>query len=130
MIAVVFAVTSIAVIPFGNWLNVGKISTPFQITDVNIGLLIVLGITSMGVYGVALSGWSSNSKYSLLGGLRASAQMVSYEIALGLSLIGVLILAGTFSLRGIVDAQAGHFGPYIPNWNLFHCQTVAFFIYL
>ena len=83
MIAVVFAVTSIAVIPFGNWLNVGKISTPFQITDVNIGLLIVLGITSMGVYGVALSGWSSNSKYSLLGGLRASAQMVSYENRVG-----------------------------------------------
>src|SRR5437868_10557794 len=105
MIAVIFAVTSIAVIPFGNWLNVGKISTPFQITDVNIGLLVVLGITSLGVYGVALSGWSSNSKYSLLGGLRASAQMVSYEIALGLSLVGVLMLAGTFSLRGIVDAQ-------------------------
>jgi NADH-quinone oxidoreductase subunit H len=131
MIAVIFAVTSIAVIPFGNWLNVGQFSTPFQITDVNIGLLVVLGITSLGVYGVALSGWSSNSKYSLLGGLRASAQMVSYEIALGLSLVGVLILAGTFSLRGIVEAQAGHFGPWIPNWFIFKGgQIVAFFIYL
>jgi NADH-quinone oxidoreductase subunit H len=141
IIAVVFAITSIAVIPFGNWINIGPISTPLQITDVNIGLLVVLGITSLGVYGVALSGWSSNSKYSLLGGLRASAQMVSYEIALGLSLIGVLILAGTFSLRGIVDAQAGHFAignafldhyvlRFVPRWFFFQGQFIAFFIYL
>ncbi|HJT68914.1 MAG TPA: complex I subunit 1 family protein, partial [Terriglobales bacterium] len=127
MIAVICAVTSISVIPFGDWLHIGNISTPFQITDLNIGLLVVLGITSLGVYGVALSGWSSNSKYSLLGGLRASAQMVSYEIALGLSLVGVLILAGTFSLREIVEAQSGHFW----NWYIFRGgQIVAFFIYL
>jgi len=127
MIAVVFAVTSISVIPFGNWIQIGNIRTPLQITDVNIGLLVVLGITSLGVYGVALSGWSSNSKYSLLGGLRASAQMISYEVALGLSLIGVLILAGTFSLRGIVEAQSGWFW----NWNIFRGgQIFAFFIYL
>jgi len=130
MLAVVFALTSIAVIPFGNWVQIGNIQTPLQITDVNIGLLVVLGITSLGVYGVALSGWSSNSKYSLLGGLRASAQMVSYEIALGLSLVGVLILAGTLSLRGIVEAQAGHFPLYIPRWFIFRGQIVAFFIYL
>ena len=131
MIAVIFAVTSIAVIPFGNQITIAGYDIPLQITDVNIGLLVVLGITSLGVYGVALSGWSSNSKYSLLGGLRASAQMVSYEIALGLSLVGVLILAGTFSLRGIVEAQAGHFGPWIPNWFIFRGgQFIAFFIYL
>jgi NADH-quinone oxidoreductase subunit H len=131
MIAVIFAVTSVAVIPFGNTVWILGHEIPLQITDVNIGLLVVLGITSLGVYGVALSGWSSNSKYSLLGGLRASAQMVSYEIALGLSLVGVLMLAGTFSLRGIVDAQAGHFGPWIPNWFIFRGgQIVAFFIYL
>ncbi len=131
MIAVIFAITSIAVIPFGNSITIGPISTMMQITDVNIGLLVVLGITSLGVYGVALSGWSSNSKYSLLGGLRASAQMVSYEIALGLSLVGVLILAGTFSLRGIVEAQHGHFWGFIPNWFFFRGgQFVAFFIYL
>jgi NADH-quinone oxidoreductase subunit H len=131
MIAVVFAITSIAVIPFGNTVIIAGHEIPLQITDLNIGLLVVLGITSLGVYGVALSGWSSNSKYSLLGGLRASAQMVSYEIALGLSLVGVLILAGTFSLRGIVEAQAGHFGPWIPNWFIFRGgQFVAFFIYL
>ena len=141
MLAVIFAITSIAVIPFGNSVVIAGHTIPLQITDVNIGLLVVLGITSLGVYGVALSGWSSNSKYSLLGGLRASAQMVSYEIALGLSLVGVLILAGTFSLRGIVDAQAGHFvvhhltflNPilrFVPRWFFFQGQFVAFFIYL
>jgi NADH-quinone oxidoreductase subunit H len=131
MIAVAFALTSIAVIPFGNWVVMGDIYTPLQITDVNIGLLIILGLTSLGVYGIALSGWSSNNKYSLLGGLRASAQMISYEIALGLSLVGVLILSGSFSLREIVDAQAGHFWGFIPKWNIFYGgQFVAFFIYL
>jgi NADH-quinone oxidoreductase subunit H len=130
MLAVIFALTSISVIPIGNVVTIGNIQTPLQITDVNIGLLIVLGITSLGVYGVALAGWSSNSKYSLLGGLRASAQMVSYEISLGLSLVGVLILAGSFSLRAIVDAQAGTFWGFIPRWNIFQGQIIAFFIYL
>jgi NADH-quinone oxidoreductase subunit H len=97
---------------------------------VNIGLLLILGVTSMGVYGVALAGWSSNNKYSLLGGLRASAQMVSYEIALGLSLVGVLIQSGSFSLRTIVDAQGGRFLGFIPRWNIFHGQFIGFFIYL
>jgi len=120
----------ISVIPFGNWITVNGVRTPLQITDVNIGLLIILGITSMGVYGVALAGWSSNSKYSLLGGLRASAQMISYEVSLGLSLIGVLILSGSFSLREIVDAQGGTFWGFIPRWNIFQGQIFAFFIYL
>jgi NADH-quinone oxidoreductase subunit H len=131
MIAVVFALTSIAVIPIGNFIWIGNAHIPLQITDVNIGSLVVLGITSLGVYGVALSGWSSNNKYSLLGGLRASAQMISYEIALGLSLVGVLILAGSFSLRDIVDAQSGHFWGFIPKWNIFYGgQFIAFFVYL
>jgi NADH-quinone oxidoreductase subunit H len=130
MLAVVFALTSIAVIPIGNFITLGGVRIPLEITDVNIGLLIVLGITSLGVYGVALAGWSSNSKYSLLGGLRASAQMVSYEIALGLSLVGVLIMAGSFSLRDIVNAQSGLFWGFIPRWNIFQGQIVAFFIYL
>ena len=130
MIALVTALTSIAVIPIGPWITLGGISTPLQITDVNIGLLIILGITSVGVYGVALAGWSSNSKYSMLASLRASAQMMSYEIALGLSLIGVLILAGSFSLRDIVNSQAGTWLGFIPKWNLFKGQIVAFFIYM
>jgi len=147
LIAVIFALTSIAVIPFGNsftfgpftlphflpfhWADavIGPYSIPFQVTDVNIGLLLILGITSIGVYGVALAGWSSNNKYSLLGGLRASAQMVSYEISLGLSLVGVLIMAGSFSLREIVDAQGGHFLGFIPRWNVFP-QFIGFFCYL
>jgi len=87
-------------------------------------------LTSIGVYGVALAGWSSNSKYSLLGSLRASAQMVSYEIALGLSLIGVLILSGSLSLREIVNSQAGTYWGWLPRWNIFRGQIVAFFIYL
>ena len=123
MIALVFAITSISVIPFGNWVSVGPWDTYLQITDLNIGLLVVLGITSMGVYGVALAGWSSNNKYSLLGGLRASAQMISYEVSLGLSLVGVLIVTGSLSLRDIVEAQR-HL-----HWNILF-QPVAFFIYL
>ncbi len=130
LIAVILALTSIAVIPFGNWVWIGNQVIPFQITDVNIGVLLILGVTSMGVYGVALAGWSSNNKYSLLGGLRASAQMVSYEISLGLSLVGVLIMAGSFSLREIVKAQGGHFWGFIPHWNIFNGQIIGFFCYL
>ena len=130
LMALTFALTSIAVIPFGNSITLGGWNIPLQVTDVNIGLLLILGVTSMGVYGVALAGWSSNNKYSLLGGLRASAQMVSYEIALGLSLVGVLIQSGSFSLRDIVDAQGGRFLGFIPRWNIFHYQFVGFFVYL
>jgi len=131
LIAVVFALTSISVIPFGNPIVIGDYVIPLQITtDVNTGLLLILGVTSIGVYGVALAGWSSNNKYSLLGGLRASAQMVSYEISLGLSLVGVLIMAGSFSLNDIVHAQQGHFWGFIPRWNIFQGQIIGFFCYL
>jgi len=131
MIAVICALTSISVIPFGNSITIFGHTVALQITDLNIGLLLILGVTSVGVYGVALAGWSSNSKYSLLGGLRASAQMVSYEICLGLSLVGVLIVSGSFSLREIVQSQSGHFFGFIPKWNIFYgCQFIAFFIYL
>jgi len=145
LIAVALALTSLAVIPFGTFiqfpakwfpagwnihptpLQITGISTPNGIADVNVGLLVILAATSIGVYGIALAGWSSNSKYSLLGSLRASAQMISYELSLGLSLVGVLIMAGTLSLRGIVDAQAGPFW----DWNFFRGgQFIAFFIYL
>jgi NADH-quinone oxidoreductase subunit H len=136
MLALAMALTSIAIIPIGPTITVGGVTTPIQITgvmqngqatDINIGLLLILGITSVGVYGIALAGWSSNSKYSLLGALRASAQMVSYEVSLGLSLIGVLILTGSFSLRAIVERQLGWFW----HWNFFGgFQFVAFFVYL
>jgi NADH-quinone oxidoreductase subunit H len=130
LISVIFALTSIAVIPFGNPVTIGGYSIPLQITtDVNTGLLLILGMTSIGVYGVALAGWSSNNKYSLLGGLRASAQMVSYEISLGLSLVGVLIMTGSFSLNRIVEAQGGRFFHVFPRWNVFP-QFIGFFCYL
>jgi len=132
ILSLVLALTSISLVPIGNWITVDGIETPLEITDVNIGLLIILGITSLSVYGVALAGWSSNSKYSLLGSLRASAQMVSYEIALGLSLVGVLIMSGSLNLRDIVNAQGGHMALWIPRWNIFRwpTQIVAFCVYL
>ncbi len=130
ILSLTVALTSIAVIPIGPWVTIGSVHTPLQIADVNIGLLVILALTSVGVYGIALAGWSSNSKYSMLGSLRAAAQMVSYEIALGLSLIGILIYAGSFSLRDIVMAQQGTFLGFIPKWNIFTGQIVAFFIYI
>ena len=127
IIALACALLSIAVIPFGANIQFHGVDM-FQIADLNIGLLVILGVTSIGVYGIALSGWSSNNKYSLLGSLRSSAQMVSYELALGLSLIGVVIRAESLSLRKIVDSQSAH---GILSWNVFGgFQIVAFFIYL
>ncbi len=140
MLALAMSLIAIAVIPFGEAIDIAGLHIPLQITgisgpgglsDINIGLLIILGATSIGVYGVALAGWSSNSKYSLLGSLRASAQMISYELALGLSLVGVLLLAGTLSLRGIVDSQinGSWWLGFLPHWYIFP-QFIAFFIYL
>ena len=127
IIALGCALMSIAVVPFGadiRWQGVDL----FQIADVNIGLLIILGITSVGVYGIALSGWSSNNKYSLLGALRSSAQVISYELALGLSLVGVVLRSGSLRLRDIVDVQATH---GLLSWNFFGgFQFVAFLIYI
>lgn len=120
---------SIGVVPFGT----PAITTSggfriFEIADVNIGLLVILGITSIGVYGIALAGWSSNNKFALLGSLRSSAQLISYELALGLSLVGVVLRAGSLNLREIVENQATH---GILSWNIFGgFQFVAFFIYL
>jgi NADH-quinone oxidoreductase subunit H len=113
------AITSIAIIPFGpgEFTMFGQ-QTPLAITNLSIGLLILFAITSMSVYGVALAGWSSNSKYSLLGGLRSSAQMVSYELALTLSVVGVLLLAGTFNLSEIVQTQQGFHWGFLPRWNI------------
>jgi NADH-quinone oxidoreductase subunit H len=122
------ALISISVVPFGNPDIAPQGFHIFQISDVNIGLLVILGITSVGVYGIALAGWSSNNKYSLLGSLRSSAQLISYELALGLSLVGVVLLAGSLNLRVIVESQAAH---GILSWNIFGgFQFVAFFIYL
>jgi NADH-quinone oxidoreductase subunit H len=112
VISIGVALTTFAVIPFGDRITIFGQNIKLQIADVNIGILYVLALTSLGVYGVTLSGWSSNSKYSLLGGLRSSAQMISYELAMGLSLIGVIMIAGTLQLDKIVEAQAGW------KWNI------------
>jgi NADH-quinone oxidoreductase subunit H len=127
IIALTCALISIAVVPFGAITTVHGVDL-FQIANLNIGLLVILGVTSIGVYGIALSGWSSNNKYSLFGSLRATAQVISYELALGLSLVGVVLRAGSLSLRDIVASQSHH-GAL--SWNIFGgFQFVAFFIYL
>lgn len=102
-----------AVVPFGSSITIAGYEIPLQIADINIGILYILAITSLGVYGVVLGAWASNNKYSLLGGLRSSAQMISYELTLGLAIIGILMLSGSLSLRDIAIAQ----GPYLWNWN-------------
>jgi NADH-quinone oxidoreductase subunit H len=115
-LTLMLAVTSLAVIPFGPDITIFGYTTNFGIADVNISLLVLFAITALGVYGIALAGWGSNNKYSLLGGLRSSAQMISYELALTLSVVGVLLIAGDLSLKHIVVKQAGDMG--FLNWNL------------
>jgi NADH-quinone oxidoreductase subunit H len=128
IIALGCALITIGVVPFGEPGIGPKGMDLFDISNVNIGLLVILGITSIGVYGIALAGWSSNNKYSLLGSLRSSAQLISYELALGLSLVGVVLRAGSLNLRVIVEQQATK---GILTWNIFGgMQFVAFFIYL
>jgi NADH-quinone oxidoreductase subunit H len=127
IIALTCALISIAVVPFGGMQTVKGVEV-FNVADLNIGLLVILGITSIGVYGIALSGWSSNNKFALLGSLRATSQMISYELALGLSLVGVVLRAQSLSLRDIVNSQSAH---GMLSWNVFGgFQFVAFFIYL
>jgi NADH-quinone oxidoreductase subunit H len=113
------AITSIALIPFGpSDITIFGQHTPLQIANLSLGLLFLFAITSMGVYGVTLAGWSSDSKYSLLGGLRSSAQMISYELALTLSVVGVLLMSGSLNLREIIIAQQGVAWGFLPRWNL------------
>src|SRR5271155_104881 len=118
-VAVALALTSIAVIPFGPEIKIGPIDTWMQLTDLRIGILFVLAVSSIGVYGVALGGWASNNKYSLLGGLRSSAQMISYELPLALAVAAPLLLANTLSFRDMVNYQSGYWLGFIPRWNLF-----------
>jgi NADH-quinone oxidoreductase subunit H len=124
-ITLMLALTSLAVIPFGpQHFTVFGYESNIGIADVNISLLVLFAITALSVYGVALAGWASNSKYSLLGGLRSSAQMISYELALTLSVVGVLLIAGDFSLSNIVDKQASS-NHGLLTWNIFP-QIIGF----
>jgi NADH-quinone oxidoreductase subunit H len=128
-IAITLALLSIAVIPFGPEIQVAGIRTQMQLTDLNIGVLFVLAVSSMGVYGIALAGWASNNKYALLGGLRSSAQMISYELPAALAIASPLLISNTLSLRELVEKQSGG----ILQWNVLHGpfpQVVAFIIFL
>jgi NADH-quinone oxidoreductase subunit H len=118
------ALIILAVIPFGKEFTLFGQHIDLVISNFNMGILYVLGVSSLGIYGLVLAGWSSNNKYSLLGGLRSSAQMISYEISLGLSIIGILMLAGSLSLVDIVNSQDKFF-----NWFIFR-QPLAFILYL
>jgi NADH-quinone oxidoreductase subunit H len=126
LLSLALALTSIAIIPFGPdplpWLVLGQ-KVYLGIADLNIGILGLFAITALGVYGIALAGWSSNSKYPLMGGLRSSAQMISYELAMTMSVVGVLLTASSFSLRDIIDAQKNAHGLFgwqgIFSWNIF-----------
>jgi len=116
------ALLMFAVVPFGPELVIGTTRIPMVISDINVGLLFVFAMSSLGVYGVTLGGWASNSKYSLLGGIRGAAQMISYELPLGLSLVPVVMLAGSFSMVDIVEAQTDY--PFLL------VQPVSFVIFL
>jgi NADH-quinone oxidoreductase subunit H len=107
VISIGVALVTIAVVPFGDTITIGGREIKLMIADVNIGILFVLALTSLGVYGITLSGWSSNNKYSLMGGLRSSAQLISYELSMGLSVVGVVMIAGTLELDTIVSMQSG-----------------------
>jgi NADH-quinone oxidoreductase subunit H len=125
--AITMALLSISVIPFGPKIQVAGYQTWMQLTDLNFGVLFILGISSMGVYAIALAGWSSNNKYALLGGLRSSAQMISYELPLSLAIAAPLLISNTLSLRKLVDTQDG----WMWNWNLFHgFQYVSFIVFI
>jgi NADH-quinone oxidoreductase subunit H len=134
-LSVIPAMIAFAVIPFGGTTTLfGVLPHPvtLQITDIDVGVLYVFGVTSLGVYGIVLAGWASNNKYSLLGGLRSSAQMISYELSMGLSVVGILLMVGSLRLSEIVRAQAGvswwlPFLP-VPNWFLFS-QPLGFIIF-
>jgi len=128
-LAITMALLSIAVIPFGPTIQVAGYQTWMQLTDLNIGVLFVLAVSSMGVYGVAFAGWASNNKYALLGGLRSSAQMISYELPMSIAIAAPLLLSNTLSLRELVGTQAGG----IWHWNVLRLpcpQIIGFIIFL
>src|SRR5205809_2155776 len=132
IISATAAFAAFAVVPFGAETTFfGLLNEPMrlQVADVNVAILVVFAIASMSVYGIVLAGWSSNSKYSLLGGLRSSAQMISYELSYGLALAGVLVVGNSLSLTDIVNRQAGAWFGVVPKWFVFY-QPFGFIIYM
>jgi NADH-quinone oxidoreductase subunit H len=132
-LAVTMALISISIIPFGSQVTIFGYTTWMQLTDLNVGVLFILALSSLGVYGIALAGWASNNKYSLLGGLRSSAQLISYELPLSLAVAAPLLLANTLSLRQIVEAQSGFYFGFLPRWHIFQGplpQIFSFIIFM
>ena len=132
IISATCAFAAFAVVPFGAETTFfGLLNEPIklQVADVNVAVLIIFAIASMGVYGIVLAGWSSNSKYSLLGGLRSSAQMISYELSYGMALAGVLLVGNSLSLTDIVNHQAGSWFHVVPKWFVF-VQPIGFLIFM
>jgi NADH-quinone oxidoreductase subunit H len=129
VLAVIPLLVVFAVVPFGDVLVVGERTINLQAAELNVGLLYVLAMVSLGVYGVVIAGWASNSRWSLLGGIRGSAQMISYEIAMGLALVGVILTYGTLDLQAIVRAQGATLWGWLPAWGIFY-QPLAFVIFV
>jgi NADH-quinone oxidoreductase subunit H len=136
VISIAIAIAVWAVIPFAGPFSIGdRLIDPTVAPGLNVGLLMLLALSSLGVYGITLAGWASNSKYSLLGGVRATAQMISYELSMGLSLIGMMLVMGSLNISEIVVQQGGYWHPFgldaniIPRWNFF-VQPIGFLIFL
>ncbi len=132
VLSAVAAFAAFSVVPFGGettFFGLLDDPLPLQVTDVNVAMLVIFAITSMGIYGIVLAGWASNSKYSLLGGLRSAAQMISYELSFGLALAALVVMAGSLSLREIVGHQAGYWYGFIPQWYVF-LQPVGFLVFM
>ncbi len=132
-LAVTMSLLSISVIPFGSEVTVFGHTTWMQLADLNVGVLFVLAVSSLGVYGIALAGWASNNKYSLLGGLRSSAQLISYELPMSLAVAAPLLLCNSLSLRQVVESQGGYYLGFLPRWHLFQGpmpQIFGFAIFL
>ena len=123
------ALVTFAVIPFGDVLVIGDHTINLQVAPLNIGILYVLAMVSLGVYGVVLGGWASNNRWSLLGGIRGSAQMISYELAMGLALVAMLMTYATLDLQTMVRAQGGTVLGFLPAWGILY-QPLAFLIFL
>jgi NADH-quinone oxidoreductase subunit H len=122
-IAMLTALMTSVVIPWGGSLNLAGRDIPLQVADLNIGVLYVFAVVSLGVYGIMIGGWASNNKYSLLGAIRASSQMISYELSMGLALIALIMITGTLSMKEIVEQQHGM------NWNIFY-QPFGFLLFI
>ncbi|MHB1912109.1 MAG: NADH-quinone oxidoreductase subunit NuoH [Acidimicrobiales bacterium] len=129
-LSVVPAFLSFAIVPIGGTITFGHYTTELQVADPPIGILFLLAMSAVAVYGVMLAGWSSGSKYPLLGAVRASAQMVSYEAALGLAVAAVVLYTGDLSTRAIVNGQEGLLRHVLPSWNVFRLGFVPFFVFL